>query len=148
MHLLLPGVLFSLLAIVFEVLKNVLAGKEIFEVFKSSIIDLGLLKFQHAMWFLPCYFFAEIMFLLLVKREFFKMQTILICLLSFLFGVLSVILSEADVLIRLSRLMIAICFIGIGVLFYKAVVSKLIQLNERKEDTILSEKTHRQQMAF
>lgn len=74
------------------------------------------------MWFLVCYFFAEIIFLLAIKRPTFKWWPLIICLISFVLAIITSFYS--GIFVRISRTTMAICLVGIGYMLYQLVLYK------------------------
>lgn len=111
-QLLLPGFVFSLLTIaVFGFIKAV-ANRDYAGYIAGGLFETLTLQYSGAMWFLPCYFFAEVIFLILMKRTVVKRQSLVISLASFLLSIFA--LASPYALIRISRLFMGICYIGIG----------------------------------
>ena len=140
-RLLLPGVYFTLLTILMFLLIKLVSGRNWIQYLTNSLAELAALQFQGAMWFLTCYFFAEIIFLLLMKKIITEFQPILISAVFFIGAVC--IKSEAHIMVRLSRLMMAICFLGVGYWSYQILLSKLVSRDkqsncEKNRDGILT----------
>ena len=124
--LLLPGLYFSCISILISFLLKLLSGHSDIQYLYKGIIEFFVLKFPDAMWFLPCYFFAEIIFLLLIKISAKSMPYVL-CVTTFAISVFINPLS--GIFVRLSRVMMAICFVCIGWLFYQLVLQKILFKN-------------------
>ena len=141
LRLLIPGLYFSVPMIAMHVLIKLISGDDCYTYFKENLTALLLVEFYGAMWFLTCYFFTEIIFLLLMKKTITKIQPILISAVFFIGAVC--IKSEAHIMVRFSRLMMAICFLGVGYWIYQILLSKLVsrykQSNyEKNRDGILT----------
>lgn len=128
-HLLLPGLFFSVPMIAMHFLIKLISGKDCYVYLKGNLTAFLLVELYGPMWFLTCYFFAEIIFLLLMKKTITKIQPVLISAVFFIGAVC--IKSEAHIMVRLSRLMMAICFLGVGYWSYQALLSKLVSRNQQ-----------------
>ncbi len=140
-RLLLPGLYFSVPMIAMHFLIKLIAGDDCYTYLKENLTALLWVEFYGPMWFLTCYFFAEIIFLLLMKKTITEFQPILISAVFFIGAVC--IKSEAHIMVRFSRLMMAICFLGIGYWIYQKFLSKLVSRdkqsnNEKNRDGILT----------
>ena len=121
-QLLIPGLWFSLLTILEFVLVKIFAKESVIQYLLDSGFDLLTLRFPGAMWFLPCYFFAEIIFLLITKWTTNKWGPSIFTIVCFAVSIFTS--SYSSYLIRISRLMMAISFIGIGYLLYNLFLYK------------------------
>ena len=140
-RLLLPGLYFSVPMIAMHFLIKLIAGDDCYTYLKENLTALLLVEFYGPMWFLGCYFFAEIIFLLLMKKTITEFQPILISAVFFIGAVC--IKSEAHIMVRFSRLMMAICFLGVGYWSYQILLSKLVSRDtqsncEKNRDGILT----------
>ena len=126
-QLILPGLYFSLISIIIFTIIKLLSHNDAATFLKDSLLGLLALRFPDAMWFLPCYFFAEIIFLLLSKASIMKKYPIIICAVCFGIAILFLqfnVPKFAEVLAVLSRLMMAISFISFGSFIYQVLLSK------------------------
>ncbi len=128
-QLLLPGLCFSVPMIVMHFLIRLISGRDCYTYLTETLTALLLVDFYHYLWFLSCYFFAEIIFLLLMKKTITKFQPILISVVFFIGAVC--IKSEAHIMVRFSRLMMAICFLGVGYWSYQILLSKLVSRDKQ-----------------
>lgn len=130
--LLLPGLYFSVLSIAFYALLKVISKENVLQYIIDNVLNIFTLKFLDAMWFLPCYFFAEIIFLLLLKIAKQRWWTIVVFLFSFIIALFLNIFS-GNIFTRLSRLMMAICFVSIGHLAFQLLISRWYGFKSNKE---------------
>lgn len=130
-QLLLPGLCFSCLSIMMFILIKLISNENVLQYLKDSALGLLTLQFSDAMWFLPCYFFAEILFLLSIKRPAFSWWPFVVCLICFVIAIVTSFYS--GYLIRISRTMIAICLIGFGYMLYQFALYKRHNNGDQKK---------------
>lgn len=109
---LLPGLYFSLPMIAIHFLVKMIAGDDYHTYLKENLTALFTVEFYGSMWFLTCYFCAELVFLLLMEHSAIKCQALVISAFCFAGAVFTV--GPTHIMVRISRLLMSICFIGIG----------------------------------
>ena len=145
-QLIVPGLFYSILSILLGLTLKLLSHQNYLLYLKDSVVDLLTLKFPDAMWFLPCYFFAEILFLLTIKRKQSKLLIATVCNVGFI----SVLVLDyfTNGFIRISRLLTAITFIAFGYLIYQLLFSKYFTYSSQNEKYDIKAYANNQKIIF
>lgn len=146
-NLLWPYMTFSTLSLLFELFRELIAVRSVTSNFVQGVFSTIILEGFHALWFLPCLWAAEVIIILITKRQIMK-NLIIKFIVFFGFFVMGNVIAKINtglaypqnwissvvrriLIVEIGRIILAVSFVLLGMIIYELYVKYENKLNKK-----------------